>query len=219
MRNVPAASGEGDQRLAPAFRRVDGVVAEEGRGEFGHTQAFQASEGAGADDVLEVHRPLEAPSFGLGAVVAVAGRKVGPDGVGHCRGVRGWGKAWKAKNAHVFEFGVMLGGEFEGLRHGSVSKMTAPRSRFPASAGALRRSIYRGAVPHGPPQGAANDPTRMCAPRPPVNPNDNARRWAGVGSWTARAQTYLILPSLNSTCLRTTGSYFLSTSFSVMVRA
>src|SRR4051812_12610880 len=30
---------------------------------------------------------------------------------------------------------------------------------------------------------------------------------------------YLILPSRNSTCLRTTGSYFLSTSLSVLVRA
>src|SRR5205085_11791637 len=31
--------------------------------------------------------------------------------------------------------------------------------------------------------------------------------------------SYLILPSRNSTCLRTTGSYFLTTIFSVMVRA
>src|SRR6202023_2495349 len=31
--------------------------------------------------------------------------------------------------------------------------------------------------------------------------------------------TYLILVSLNSTCLRTTGSYFLNASFSVLVRA
>jgi uncharacterized membrane protein required for colicin V production len=30
---------------------------------------------------------------------------------------------------------------------------------------------------------------------------------------------YLILPSLNSTCLRTTGSYFRTTIFSVLVRA
>src|SRR5690606_25000549 len=34
-----------------------------------------------------------------------------------------------------------------------------------------------------------------------------------------RSSAYLILPSLNSTCLRTTGSYFLTTIFSVMVRA
>ena len=33
------------------------------------------------------------------------------------------------------------------------------------------------------------------------------------------AESYLILASLNSTCLRATGSYFLRTSFSVMVRA
>lgn len=32
-------------------------------------------------------------------------------------------------------------------------------------------------------------------------------------------RSYLILPSLYSTCLRTTGSYFLTTIFSVMVRA
>ena len=31
-------------------------------------------------------------------------------------------------------------------------------------------------------------------------------------------QTYLILPSLNSTCLRMVGSYFLTDIFSVMVR-
>ena len=33
------------------------------------------------------------------------------------------------------------------------------------------------------------------------------------------AEAYLILPSLNSTCLRTTGSYFFSTILSVLVRA
>jgi AcrR family transcriptional regulator len=32
-------------------------------------------------------------------------------------------------------------------------------------------------------------------------------------------KAYLILPSLNSTCFRTTGSYFIMTSFSVFVRA
>ena len=32
------------------------------------------------------------------------------------------------------------------------------------------------------------------------------------------AKAYLILPSLNSTCLRTTGSYFFITNFSVLVR-
>ena len=34
----------------------------------------------------------------------------------------------------------------------------------------------------------------------------------------AAASTYLILASLNSTCLRTTGSYLLNESFSVFVR-
>ena len=33
-----------------------------------------------------------------------------------------------------------------------------------------------------------------------------------------KRQSYLILPSLNSTCLRTLGSYFLTDIFSVMVR-
>src|SRR5262249_53149181 len=31
-------------------------------------------------------------------------------------------------------------------------------------------------------------------------------------------QAYLILPSLNTTCLRSTGSYFLTVNFSVIVR-
>ena len=34
----------------------------------------------------------------------------------------------------------------------------------------------------------------------------------------ARKRSYLILPSLKSTCLRTTGSYFFCTIFSVMFR-
>jgi hypothetical protein len=41
----------------------------------------------------------------------------------------------------------------------------------------------------------------------------------GVSYSSADQVTYLILPSLKSTCLRTTGSYFLTTIFSVMVRA
>ena len=42
---------------------------------------------------------------------------------------------------------------------------------------------------------------------------------AGPGSrCSAGNPVYLILPSLNSTCLRSTGSYFFIENFSVMVR-
>ncbi len=42
---------------------------------------------------------------------------------------------------------------------------------------------------------------------------------AGTASRVAMKPTYLIFASRNSTCLRATGSYFFSTSFSVLVRA
>src|SRR5690349_13885266 len=41
---------------------------------------------------------------------------------------------------------------------------------------------------------------------------------AGLFLFSDRSRSYLILASLNSTCLRTTGSYFLKLSFSVCVR-
>ena len=52
------------------------------------------------------------------------------------------------------------------------------------------------------------------------SPNEKRPAKAGrLRAKTAGWPDYLILPSRNSTCLRTTGSYFFSTSLSVLVRA
>ena len=61
-------------------------------------------------------------------------------------------------------------------------------------------------------------------PAMPIKPaslstNEKSRAKARLSGLTAEGQDYLILPSLYSTCLRATGSYFLMTIFSVMVRA
>ena len=49
-------------------------------------------------------------------------------------------------------------------------------------------------------------------------PNKKPREREAFEIVTIRTGGYLILPSLNSTCLRNTGSYFFTENFSVMVR-
>jgi two-component system cell cycle response regulator DivK len=49
-------------------------------------------------------------------------------------------------------------------------------------------------------------------------PKDQRPPEGGLSHIRARACCYLMRPSLNSTCLRTTGSYFFSSSFSVLLR-
>ena len=65
--------------------------------------------------------------------------------------------------------------------------------------------------------------TRVTPPGPikvaSAAPNEKSRAKARLSGLAAKGQDYLILPSLYSTCLRATGSYFLMTIFSVMVRA
>src|SRR6185437_13166277 len=111
---------------------------------------------------------LDGPGLRALAHDAVALMKVGPDGGGHGGDVGAVEEALETHDAVALEGRTLFGGELE-CGHVRLRNDGAPRRISRAGPEGSDRSIHRGAVPRGSPQGAVNDGRNVASPPAAVN--------------------------------------------------